>query len=306
MQDRREEISMVSLTPNSPRWTLENDRRSQLPSLPELHMVGYDHYRKASPLSEHKHPGCYEFVFVEKGKATWDIQGKTYETKAGDVFHTVPDESHSGSLNLIEPCKIWWFILEAPGTRRWLALSSTEKEEVAKRLALLPRVTHTGLMLAEPFQRLRSAFDHQDALASVEIRLALLEILMVLLRPEKSRSVPDDLIEQLNRLIAKMNSHPEWRPSVEELAALAKVSPSHFYRMFQQFTGLTPMSYMDRARMNEACRRLLDNSLSITKLSNDLGYSSSQHFATVFKRFMGTTPTLWREENLRTMEPKCN
>jgi quercetin dioxygenase-like cupin family protein len=82
---------MVSSTPNSQRWTFENGRQSLLPGLPELHLVGYDHFRKASPLSEHKHPGCYEFVFVEKGKAVWDIKGAPYVTKAGDVFHTVPD-----------------------------------------------------------------------------------------------------------------------------------------------------------------------------------------------------------------------
>jgi AraC-like DNA-binding protein len=289
----------VKIMIDSQRWTFEKGTKPPFPSLPELHMVGYDHFRKASRLPEHKHPGCYEFVFVEKGKAAWNIQGTNYETKAGDVFHTVPDESHSGSLNLIEPCKIGWFILEAPGTKRWLALSDSERDEVAKRLSLLPRVTHTGLIVSEPFQRLRGAIEHQDALASIEIRLALVDILMILLRPAQSRSVPEDLIEQLNNLIANMNTHPEWRPSVEELAASAKVSPSHFYRMFQQFTGLTPMSYMDRARMNEACRRLLDHTLSITELSNDLGYASSQHFATVFKRFMGTTPTLWREEKLR-------
>jgi AraC-like DNA-binding protein len=284
---------------DSQRWTFQKAAKPQFPSLPELHMVGYDHFRKASRLPEHKHPGCYEFVFVEKGKAAWSIQGTTYETKAGDVFHTLPDEAHSGSLNLIEPCKIWWFILEAPSTKRWLGLTSSERDVVAHRLASLPRVTHTGLIVSEPFQRLRSAIEHQDTLASVEIRLAVIEILMILLRPAQSHSVPEDLIVQLNNLITYMNAHPEWRPSVEELAASAKVSPSHFYRMFQQFTGLTPMSYMDRARMNEACRRLLNHALTITELANDLGYASSQHFATVFKRFMGTTPTLWRKEKMR-------
>ena len=263
--------------------------------VPELVMLGHAHYRHAVPLTEHHHSGSFEFVFVEKGKVSWKIEDTTYETRAGDIFHTKPDEVHLGNFNIIEPCQIWWLILKSPNPQGWLRLTPEEITVLQQKLQVLPRIVPTGILIASQFKKLLEAIEGMDPFRTITTQNSLLDVLFAILRPKNSSTIADDLQMQLQRLIEHMELHPEWRPTIEQLAVHISVSPSHFYRTFQEYTGLTPMSYMERIRIEAACRLLKESDISITKLAYDLGYQTSQHFATVFKRFIGATPSSWRE-----------
>lgn len=273
------------------RWTYQGP----IEAAPELVLFGKDDLLKAIPLGEHAHPGCFEFVFVERGKARWEMGGVLYETQAGDVFHTRPDEIHSGGFKVIEPCKFWWLIVKKPHPDGWLRLSAEEIREVEQALYDMPRVIHTGMQPDDACRNLRRVLTDRGAFRSIEIRQAILQLLLLFVLPQSAnRPIADDLLGQFDMLIERMRTEPDWRPSIKELAQTVKVSPSHFHRMFQSYTGLSPMSYVERLRNQEACRRLTESTDSITEIAHALGYATSQHFATVFKRFMGVTPTQWR------------
>lgn len=279
---------------DSIRWVLENP----CGTIPELKMLGCDHPRSALRLTEHEHPSAFEFVFIERGQASWEIEGQRFTTRSGDIFHTCPDERHRGRYDVIDPCRFWWLILEVPTSRdaEWLQLSSLDRQGLLQRLWQLPRVVTTGIFqTTELFNRLKKALERSDELSGLEARLTILDLLMLMLQPEPRPSIPDDVRQSLDRIIEKMADHPEWRPAVSELAKLSGISSSHFYRIFQKYTGLSPMAYMDRLRIETSCRRLEETTDKITEIALDLGYASSQHFATVFRRVTGRTPTEWRK-----------
>ncbi|ANE45439.1 hypothetical protein SY83_02865 [Paenibacillus swuensis] len=278
------------------RWTYSIEYNPSIPSVPEFFMLGYDEIRKALPLFHHEHPGCYEFVLVERGKANWELDGKVYETQAGQVFHTRPGEKHRGEFNAIEPCVLWWVILKAPQTKNWLRLPMQEIERIDERLKLLPRIIQTGLAPVDALRKLKLALNPEHPYRSTAIRHGLLDIVLSIIQPVTSdQEVAEDLSRQYDRLISQMVHEPEWRPSVDELARAAGVSPSHFYRTFQKHTGEAPITFVERLRIKSACRLLSESQDPITAIAFRLGYPSSQHFATVFKRFMGMTPTAWRK-----------
>ncbi|WP_376768318.1 helix-turn-helix domain-containing protein [Litoribacterium kuwaitense] len=58
--------------------------------------------------------------------------------------------------------------------------------------------------------------------------------------------------------------------------------------------GQSPTAFVDRLKIDDACRQLSSNQISITQLAYDLGFKTSQHFATVFKKYTGHTPSHWR------------
>ena len=78
------------------------------------------------------------------------------------------------------------------------------------------------------------------------------------------------------------------------MADFVRISPSHFFRTFQEYTGLPPWYFIERARIKQACGLLVEGTDTVTEIANELGYASSQHFATVFKRITGMTPIQWR------------
>lgn len=282
----------------SARWTYNTEMDPSIRLVPEFVMLGSDELRKALPLNEHEHPGCYEFVLIERGKARWELEGGLYETHAGDLFHSRPGEKHRGGFNVIEPCKFWWLIISAPHQEGWLRLAPEESIHMDQALSRLPRVMQIGLPPVESFKKLKKALIIEGPHQSTAVRSALLDILLALIQPSSDTyAIAPDLLHQFNGLVAKMGNEPEWRPSVKELAAIAGVSTSHFYRTFQEFSGEPPVTYVERLRVKAACRQLAESQDSVTDISHRLGYQSSQHFATVFKRFVGVTPTQWRNSH---------
>ncbi|MEK3883047.1 AraC family transcriptional regulator [Paenibacillus sp. PL2-23] len=277
------------------RWTYNKEHDSDLRFVPELVMLGSDEVRKALPLTEHQHPGCYEFVFIERGKAGWALGEEHYETTAGQVFHSRPGEKHRGSFNVIEPCKFWWLIVEEPAPIGWLGFTTEELMHIQHALAELPRVKHVGWASFEALKRLKHTLLFRNALQSVAVRAALIKAILAIIAPHSgSHEIAADLKLRFEELIERMGKEPEWRPTVNELAQMTGVSSSHFYRTFQSYTGEPPITFAERLRVKEACRQLEGSQDSITDIAYRLGYPSSQHFATVFKRFIGATPSQWR------------
>lgn len=85
---------MAKLKVEPIRWTYEFPEVPTLSSVPELMMLGYDRFHEASPLNDHRHERSYEFVVVESGKVTWEVDGSLYPFHTGQCFHTRPGEWH--------------------------------------------------------------------------------------------------------------------------------------------------------------------------------------------------------------------
>ena len=83
---------------------------------------------------------------------------------------------------------------------------------------------------------------------------------------------------------------------LRELAALAGVSSRHFERAFRQSTGSSPHAYLLGRRLRMARDLLIHQpELPIERISLRLGFSSSSHFSTAFRRRTGLTPTNFRK-----------
>ncbi|MHC4915443.1 MAG: helix-turn-helix domain-containing protein [Planctomycetota bacterium] len=83
------------------------------------------------------------------------------------------------------------------------------------------------------------------------------------------------------------------RAAREVLASLG-ISYRQLSRYFSRVHGESPKQYQIRARLLEAQRLLEDTSWPVTSIAFELGYPSSQHFATQFRRATGLTPSSWR------------
>lgn len=97
----------------------------------------------------------------------------------------------------------------------------------------------------------------------------------------------DKAIEQMS-----LYYHRHWR--VEDLARVAGMSISHFYRCFRQQTGLTPIAWLRRERLSQAQRRLVESNDAVKEVAEQVGYSDQFYFSRDFKRFVGVSPSQYR------------
>ncbi len=79
-----------------------------------------------------------------------------------------------------------------------------------------------------------------------------------------------------------------------DLAALVKMTPYYFLRLFKKSTGKTPHQYLLHTRIERAKELLLADRMSLAEISLEMGFSNQSHFGTTFRRLTGVTPKVFQ------------
>lgn len=82
---------------------------------------------------------------------------------------------------------------------------------------------------------------------------------------------------------------------LSEYAALCHMSKFHFLRVFKETTGLSPIAYKNKIRLEHARHLLEDQSLPVQEIAAQLGYGSPAHFCEAFKRYFAISPSQYRK-----------
>jgi AraC-like DNA-binding protein len=83
--------------------------------------------------------------------------------------------------------------------------------------------------------------------------------------------------------------------NLHNLALLVHLSPGSLCRYFKSITGLTVIEYLNKIKVEYACRLLRSENLSITDISYDCGFRNLSHFNKQFKKITGKTPSAYRK-----------
>jgi AraC family transcriptional regulator len=80
--------------------------------------------------------------------------------------------------------------------------------------------------------------------------------------------------------------------SLQQLADIVDMSPHYFAELFKQSTGYPPHRYVLSQRIERAKEKLAASTRSsITEVGLDVGFQNPSHFARIFQKFVGTSPS---------------
>jgi len=100
---------------------------------------------------------------------------------------------------------------------------------------------------------------------------------------------------KLRAALEYIEAHLDSELTLDDLAAVAHLSPFHFARLFKSSTGLPPHQYVI-ARRVERAKQLMrgGDDLSLAQVAARAGFSDQGHFTRHFKRLVGVTPKRFR------------
>ncbi len=77
---------------------------------------------------------------------------------------------------------------------------------------------------------------------------------------------------------------------IEELAEVARMSPSAFHRQFKSITSMTPLQYQKQLRLLEARRLMVADEANVETAAFRVGYESPSQFSREYSRMFGLSP----------------
>ncbi len=138
-----------------------------------------------------------------------------------------------------------------------------------------------------------------DAMSAIAVEslftAALVDVLRVKSVVASDRRVPPWLI----RARETLHEQHTQKLSLAALAAAANVHPVHLASAFRAAFGMPVGEYLRRLRV-ESARRALHGPLSISRIALDYGFASPSHFARVFAKHLGVSPSAYRNAHRRS------
>lgn len=264
-----------------------------------LSVLGRYNYTSANEkLLSHIHSEAYEFCYLAKGEQIYEIEGLIHHLESGDIFYTRPNEVHSSAQTPEQKGILYWFILTAESSNPWLNFTKAEQQSIIEILnQSAKRKFKAPQRLQLELDRAITALENSetDPFTRAKVHNAISQTLLIIFDTIMQGGAAVYLSSEIKHNIKFMAEHlTNKNLTIQQLATQVGLSESRYKSRFKQETGYPPADFMLREKIERAKKLLAKDRLSITDIALDLNFNSSQYFATVFKRYVGQTPSTFR------------
>ena len=272
------------------------------PGFDAVRLLGRYHYAQARhELPAHSHGEMLEICYLESGRQTYAVKGREYPLAGGDVFLTFPGERHGTGEHPETRGVLYWLLISMPAARHsFLNLPRGEGRQLLRRLLQMPRRSFHGQNTLPP--TLRAIFethaDRRNPLRAVHLRNLLLRFLLDVIASAYA-SQPATHSAQIRAAMHHVEAGLEEPLALSELARRVNLSLPRLKSKFKQEVGIPPADYIIRRRIERAARLLYETNDTVTDIALRLGFSSSQYFATAFKRYTLHSPREARAQRIK-------
>ncbi len=274
-------------------------------ALKKINTIQFDSFKKMTS-------GFLSFYYVIDGRFNWIINDVHHILYPGDLAIILPGQSFGGEKDLLDIGTVSWIHLELQQLEKngkiamgkWSRLSDSECRTIGRILLLnscpvLSKPKEAGVI----FQNIQYEFINQEIGYTARINQLLDELFILiarqLTRQNNSRRDFPQTFMKLEQTLRENLSH-QW--TVEEMSALVGLGTTAFSEKVKSYTGFSPLNYLINIRISEALKLLKRPEVHVTDIALDVGFYSSQHFATTFKKLTGYTPSGFRKKNISTTD----
>jgi len=236
----------------------------------------------------------YEFLYIQKGDASYLVEGNTYEAEDGDIFITRPEELHTIIFN--SPKKY---------ERQFIQISPDFLSDIG--IDLLYFINHRALgeynriksdlvqkyELHYYFDKVRHYIVNRVPESDIMIKTYIIQFLVNLNSIFKEFSDDLQIYKKTNprvdMIIKYINDNISKPIQLDELAEHFFINKYYMCHIFKEETGLTIKEFINTRRIAKA-KKLLSEGYNITEICFKSGFNDYSNFYKTFKRYTGKMP----------------
>lgn len=247
-------------------------------------------------------PHCHENVeicMMVEGECDIVVNGETITVRAGEMMTIFSHMIHSFHMRSRRPATFLQLHFQPDGF-------SGVDDGVVKNVKFLHyMVEEHSAYLLQPFsERLYSCVE-RICMEKSEKENVYCEALATLYIYEMVFLLSREIAQEYRRIffvrdplvihaIQYINEHIEERVGLNDVARGCGANARHLSAAFRESLNITLIDYINIAKVDRAMRWLTSTGMSIVDIAAKLGFSSTQYFSTVFKRYTHVTPKEYR------------
>ena len=250
-------------------------------------------------IPSHSHGnGCYEIHYIPSGYGKLTADSNLFDIKPNTLFVTGPHVEHAQIPQPEEPMLEYCVYLKIKKNARRKESTPVMDSFIAAPFWFGADTQGIHGLLHQLFNELeRRPIGYLD-----QARLLLSQLLIFMVRnyqsncPGHTPPIQSSLADLTSVIIEEYFLYEYRHLSLDELAKRLKRSPRQTQRLLLEYYGKSYQQKKAEAKMSAAALLLTDKSKNITSVSEELGYSSPEHFTAAFRGYYGTTPREYRKK----------
>lgn len=255
----------------------------------------------------------YEILYVMEGEVKVTIEDKQYIGIPGDVFLFRPKKEHSitiiGNQQFRQPHIHFDMIYQDDSPNIKVSFKPLDQildnEQKMFRKDIFNDSTlnfsdhirpQTPIIIKKMFFDIIKEFDMKMPFYEIHIKGLFIELLVHLFRENYWVQNPSlySSMNDLYKIQTFLKHNVSRKVHLNELSEIFNISKYHLVRQFNKVFGMGPIQYHQLTRLKKAKEKIQFTSMSISAISDELGFESIQSFSRAFKKSEGVPPTFYR------------
>lgn len=224
----------------------------------------------------------FHILYLGQGCCYAEINGEETIINEGDIVLFLPGEKQK-----------YYFLAKDKSTSYYIHFSGTGCMELLKNCGFLPNhVISPGKnpVLEEVFRKMRNEKYLGKPMYKKMSDTYLMQFFIELCRIMQKKNKVLKSGTDMDKICLKMIEECTEKNDVSYYADLCHLSTSRFHHVFKAHTGVSPIEYINNAKINRAKELLSNTNLSVADIAERIGFSDQNYFCRMFKKKTGITP----------------
>ena len=234
----------------------------------------------------------FELVYVLHGTAIHYWEQDAVPLRAGDYFIIDPGSEHryqnTKELEIVNclflPEYIDRALVDCPSLAALLS-NQAVRFGVPVDIHVADRILHdSDQTVGRLIRKMEQEYEKKDIGYMEQLRCYLTQILVCAVRTTVERSM-EKVQHSITGDIANYLQQNYAQPlSLEAIAKQFGYTPQYLSSMFRKDTGMTLQVFLQRLRVEEACRLMEQTDVNLAGIAQSVGYTDPKHFSKIFRR----------------------